>query len=52
MKRVSLFRQIGWPWYLALFFALQAAGPAQAQAVEWKLDKNHTHVGFVARHLA
>jgi len=34
---------------IPLTFASQAT---QAQAVEWKIDKNHTHIGFVARHLA
>lgn len=33
-------------------FALLAASAVQAQDVAWKIDKAHSKVGFVARHLA
>jgi polyisoprenoid-binding protein YceI len=39
-----------WLASLPLLLAL-SAGSAHAQAVAWKLDPNHTHVGFTARHL-
>jgi polyisoprenoid-binding protein YceI len=35
---------------LSLLLVL-TAGSAHAQAVPWKVDPNHTQVGFVARHL-
>jgi polyisoprenoid-binding protein YceI len=31
--------------------ALLVCANARAQSVPWKIDKNHTHVGFTARHL-
>jgi polyisoprenoid-binding protein YceI len=35
----------------SLLAALCIATSAHAQPVEWTLDNNHTHIGFVARHL-
>lgn len=36
----------------ALLLSGMGATGAAAQPVQWKLDENHSHIGFTARHLA
>ena len=42
--------RINWLASLPLLLAMSASS-AHAQAAAWKIDPNHTHVGFTARHL-
>jgi polyisoprenoid-binding protein YceI len=39
--------------YKLLIFAMLSLGPslASAEATDWKLDKSHTHIGFMVKHM-